>query len=441
MQNKKPSEKVVPSSRLSRFASLGSMAASLSGNIIKNTMSAAFNAEKPSTKNTLLNLNNAHTITKHLANMRGAAMKIGQMLSMDAGELLPKEWEPILAVLREQANSMPKAQLLKVLADNWGDDWQSRFSYFSFEPIAAASIGQVHRAKLKSGEDLAIKVQYPGVAKSIDSDIDNVAGLLRLTKLVPKGLDIDNILEQAKAQLKQEADYTCELAFLNQYHAHLDGDERFIVPKPYNDLCSEQILCMEFIDAQAMAELAFEPPALKNKLIEHLFDLLFKEMFEFKFTQSDPNFANFLYQADSQKLVLLDFGACRQLSDKASNGYREMAKAMQAQNKDDILNSLLSLGLLNTQTPASAQSIVIDSCMTASEVLQSPSYNFKQAQIIQRLQKQSQGLITEKDAIASPDFDVALVNRKVTGVVMLANKMNADVRLQSILLPFIDSKK
>jgi len=438
MSDKKYTQKAVPSSRLSRFASIGGMAASLSGNIIKNTMSAAFKAQKPNTQNTLLNINNAHTITKHLANMRGAAMKIGQMLSMDAGELLPAEWEPILALLREEANSMPKAQLLAVLQQNWGDDWQDKFAYFSFEPIAAASIGQVHRARLKSGEDLAVKVQYPGVAQSIDSDIDNVAGLLKLTRLVPKGLDIENILEQAKTQLKQEADYYTELGFLQQYHRHFADDPRFIIPRAHEALCSRHILCMEFIDARPMAELAYEPIALKNEIVSNLFDLVFSELFRFRFTQSDPNFANFLYQPESKKLVLLDFGACITLSENTSVGYLKMARAMQSQNREDMLKALLELGLLNPQTPDSAIQIVIDACDTASEVLQTDCYNFKQTQIIQRLQKQSQGLITEKDAIASPEFDVALVNRKVSGTVMLANKMNVDIKLRDLLAPYIE---
>ena len=430
-------EKPVPSSRLSRFAKLGSLAGSLTGNIIKNSLSAALNAEMPSTSNTLLNINNAQTLTKHLAQMRGAAMKIGQMLSMDAGELLPAEWEPILAVLREQANSMPKQQLLKMLNDNWGNDWANKFEYFSFEPIAAASIGQVHKAKLKSGEQLAVKVQYPGVSLSIDSDIDNVARLLKLSRLIPKGLDIDNLLEQAKAQLKQEADYRIELAFLEKYQAMLSGDERYIVPNAYKPLSNQFILCMEFIQGQPISELADSPVETKNVIIENLMELVFKELFTFQFTQSDPNFANFLFQADSKKLVLLDFGACRSLSDNASLGYKKMAIAMQAQNGDAMLNALLALGLLNDETPLKAKEIVRGACLTASESLQVDTYNFKKTKIIKRLQAETMALITEKGAIASPNFDVALINRKITGTVMLANKMSADVRLRQLIIPFL----
>lgn len=430
-------EKPVPTSRLSRFAKLGSLAGSLTGNIIKNSLSAALSAEKPSTNNTLLHINNAQTLTKHLAQMRGAAMKIGQMLSMDAGELLPPEWEPILAVLRERANSMPKQQLLKMLNDNWGSDWAEQFEYFSFEPIAAASIGQVHKAKLKSGEQLAVKVQYPGVSLSIDSDIDNVARLLKLSRLIPKGLDIDSLLVQAKAQLKQEADYRIELAFLEKYQALLNGDERYIVPSAYKPLSNQFILCMEFIEGQPISDLANAPVETKNVIIENLMELVFKELFTFQFLQSDPNFANFLYQADSKKLVLLDFGACRTLSDSASLGYKNMASAMQAQNGDAMLASLLTLGLLNDETPLSAKEIVRGACITASESLQVDTYNFKQTKIIKRLQEETMALITEKGAIASPDFDVALINRKITGTVMLANKMSADVRLRQLIAPFL----
>jgi len=430
-------EKSIPSSRVSRFMKIGTMAGALTGNVIKNSVGAAFKAQKLNTQNTLLHLNNAKTITKHLAHMRGAAMKLGQMLSMDAGELLPPEWEPILALLREQANSMPKVQLLQVLHNNWGENWQDNFSHFDFEPIAAASIGQVHKAVLTSGETLAIKIQYPGVAQSIDSDIDNVAGLLNIMRLIPKGLDIQGILEQAKAQLKQEADYESELQYLKHYESLLAGDKRYIVPKVFSHLSNKNILCMEFINARPMAELAYETRLTKTTILENLFDLVFKELFTFRFTQSDPNYANFLFNDSTKQLVLLDFGACINISEHASTGYLALAHAMQIQNSDAILAALIELGLLNAATPQSAKEIVVQACITASESLQSDSYNFKEAQIVQRLQQQTLGLITEKNAIASPNFDVALINRKVSGTVLLANKMNVELSLKDLLAKYI----
>ena len=432
-------EKSVPSSRIARFTSLGSLAGSLTGNVIKNSVSAAFSAQKPNVQNTLLNTNNAQTLTKHLAQMRGAAMKIGQMLSMDAGEILPPAWEPILALLREQANSMPKHQLLSMLNLHWGSDWADKFEYFSFEPIAAASIGQVHKAQLKTGEHLAVKVQYPGVSTSIDSDIDNVARLLKLARLIPKSIDIDTILIQAKAQLKQEADYRIELAYLEKYQSLLQHDERYIVPSAYKALSNEFILCMEFVEGSPIAQLDEAPSELKNTITEHLMELVFNELFTFKFTQSDPNFANFLYQQDTQKLVLLDFGACTTISDKASKAYKQMAAAMQAGDGEAMLAALLHLGLLRRDSPAHVKQVVKSACLMAGESLKVDRYNFKQSLIIKRLQQETMVLLSDKSAVASPNFDIALINRKITGAVMLANKVNADVRLRSLLAPFIAS--
>ncbi len=280
-------------------------------------------------------------------------------------------------------------------------------------------------------------MQYPGVSASIDSDIDNVAGLLKLTRLIPKGLDIQGILIQAKAQLKQEADYRMEMAYLEKYQSLLQNDLRYLVPSAYKPLSNEFILCMEFIEGKPISQLTTAPNILKNTIVENLMELVFNELFTFQFTQSDPNFANFLYQEDTQKLVLLDFGACRTLSDKACNGYAQMASAMQNQNGDAMLAALLNLGLLNSETPEHVRQIIKGACLTASESLQVNSYNFKQSQIIKRLHKETMVLINDKDAIASPDFDIALINRKITGTVMLANKMNADVRLRSLLSPFI----
>lgn len=433
--NEKPSyhEKAVPSSRFSRVAKLGSLAGSLTGNIIKNTVSAAVKAQKPTVKNTLLHLDNAKSVTKHLSQMRGAAMKLGQMLSMDAGEILPAEWEPILAMLREKAHCMPKQQLLDMLQSNWTANWQEHFDYFDFEPIAAASIGQVHRARLKTGEELAIKVQYPGVANSIDSDLENVAGLLKLTRLIPKGIDIDSILQQAKQQLKQEANYLSELDFLSKFKTLLADDPRYIVPAPYAPLSTQEVLCMEYINARPMTELAYETKNTKNTVMTHLFELLFEEMFRFKFVQSDPNFANFLFNPDTRQVVLLDFGACRTIRDSVSDDYKNVAFAMQKQDKEQILASLLKLGLLNEHNSEEMKNTVIEACITASESVQNESYNFKQAQIISRLQAQTKSLMNKENAIAAPDFDVALVNRKVAGIVLLANKLDVDIELKELL--------
>ncbi|MFT5850101.1 MAG: putative unusual protein kinase regulating ubiquinone biosynthesis (AarF/ABC1/UbiB family) [Colwellia sp.] len=434
----KRKERKVPSGRIARLAKLGGLASAVAGNIVKGATKKMLSGQRPSLTESLRNIDNAISITKRLAHMRGAAMKLGQLLSMDAGELLPIEWEPILSRLRQEADPMPKAQLLKTLAASWSKDWHQQFSYFSFTPIASASIGQVHRATLKDGRQLAIKVQYPGVRESIDSDIDNVMNLLKLSGVLPKHIDLTSVLAEAKAQLKAEANYLQEAEFLNTYRENLCNDPRFIVPFVVDELTDKNILTMEYIEGSPITDISTMSDGIVDLVCSQLMDLTYQELFTHKFMQSDPNFANFLYQSDTQKIVLLDFGACRQLSQHTSVHYLAMADAMQRQDNNDMRSALYSLGLVDNNMSDTAIDIVLKTCFEASYCLQSNTgYNLKKQQLIKRIREVSMPLITDKTAIASPIFEVALVNRKITGMILLANKLGATLDFKSALAPYL----
>ncbi|MFQ3194484.1 MAG: putative unusual protein kinase regulating ubiquinone biosynthesis (AarF/ABC1/UbiB family) [Colwellia sp.] len=434
----KRKERKVPSGRIARLAKLGGLASAVAGNIVKGATKQMLSGQRPSLTESLRNIDNAISITKRLAHMRGAAMKLGQLLSMDAGELLPIEWEPILSRLRQEADPMPKAQLLKTLTASWSKDWHQQFSSFSFTPIASASIGQVHRATLKDGRQLAIKVQYPGVRESIDSDIDNVMNLLKLSGVLPKHIDLTSVLAEAKAQLKSEANYLQEAEFLNTYRENLSNDPRFIVPFVVDELTDENILTMEYIEGSPITDISTMSAGIVNLVCSQLMDLTYQELFTHKLMQSDPNFANFLYQSDTQKIVLLDFGACRQLSQDTSLHYLAMADAMQRQDNNDMRSALYSLGLVDNNMSDAAIDTVLKTCFEASYCLQSNTgYNLKKQQLIKRIREVSVPLITDKTAIASPIFEVALVNRKITGMILLANKLGATLDFKSALAPYL----
>ncbi|MFT6976200.1 MAG: putative unusual protein kinase regulating ubiquinone biosynthesis (AarF/ABC1/UbiB family) [Bermanella sp.] len=428
----------VPSGRIARLAKLGGLASAVAGNIVKGATKQMLSGQRPSLTQSLMNIDNAISITKRLAHMRGAAMKLGQLLSMDAGELLPAEWEPILSRLRQEADPMPKAQLLKTLEASWSKDWYQQFSYFSFSPIASASIGQVHRATLKDGRQLAIKVQYPGVRESIDSDIDNVMSLLKLSGVLPQHIDLTSLLTEAKVQLKNEANYLQEAKFLNAYRANLRNDSRFIVPFVVDKLTDQNILAMEYIEGVPITDVSTMSADIVDLVCTQLMYLTYQELFTYKLMQSDPNFANFLYQIDTKKIVLLDFGACRQISQQTSEHYLAMADAMQRQDTNDMRSALYSLGLIDNNMSAVAVDIVLKACFEASDCLQSDTgYNLKKQQLIKRIQEVSIPLITDKTAAASPIFEVALVNRKITGMILLANKLGATLDFKSALTPYL----
>jgi predicted unusual protein kinase regulating ubiquinone biosynthesis (AarF/ABC1/UbiB family) len=167
------------------------MTTSIAGGMAAEAARKLSAGERPRTRDLLLTPANARRVADRLAQMRGAAMKVGQLISMEGGDVLPPEWASILARLRDQADFMPPQQLKKVLTQEWGADFLKQFKRFDVHPIAAASIGQVHKAETRDGRHLAVKVQYPGVARSINSDVDNVYGLIKMSGLSPKGLNLD----------------------------------------------------------------------------------------------------------------------------------------------------------------------------------------------------------------------------------------------------------
>ena len=237
----------VPTSRVSRFAKVGGLAADIAGNLALSGVRQLVQGQRPNWNGLLLSPANARKLADQLAQMRGAAMKVGQLMSMDSGTMLPPEFAQILARLRSEAQPMPPPQLKKVLTAYWGPQWLRQFASFDVRPIAAASIGQVHRAKTKDGRELALKIQYPGIRKSIDSDVDNIAMLIKMSGLLPRDLDITSLLEQAKQQLHDEAQYQREGQYLEQFGKLLADKRDFKVPALYEDLTTPDILAMSYV--------------------------------------------------------------------------------------------------------------------------------------------------------------------------------------------------
>jgi len=314
----------VPSSRLARLSRLGSMTAGVAGNMALGGMAQLGRGQRPDWRGLLLTPANVSRVADQLAKMRGAAMKIGQLASMDTGDVLPPELAQIMARLRDDAHYMPPAQLKKVLAAQWHEGWLRDFKRFDVRPIAAASIGQVHRAQLRDGRDVAIKVQYPGVARSIDSDVANVGALIRMSGLLPTGFALDPYLEEAAVQLHEETDYIREAACLNRFRDLLADAEGFVLPQVHDDWSTGSILTMDYVAGRPIEEAADAPQDQRDLIMERLIELTLREAFEFKVMQSDPNFANYQFDADSGRIILLDFGATREISIEISTNYIDM---------------------------------------------------------------------------------------------------------------------
>jgi len=389
--------RAVPSRRLSRLAGLGGMAANIAGGIAVNGVKQLASGKRPKAADLFMTPSNALKLTKQLSNMRGAAMKIGQMISMDSSDLLPKEFADILARLRADAQHMPGRQLNQVLQEEWGADWLSKFSKFEVRPIAAASIGQVQRAELPNGEQLAIKVQYPGVRESIDSDVKNVAALLRLSGLVPSELDVKPVIEEGRIQLHQEADYIREADYLCRFRDLLADDENFQVPEFFPDLSTDKVLTMSFIKSTPIEDMVDAPQKVRDHIVNRLMSLALRELFEFKLMQTDPNFANYRFNTETQQIVLLDFGASREIEEALSESYRAMI------------------------------------AMAVEPISQDAVFDFGENPLPTDLRDKGMALASQRDLWHVPPPATVFIQRKLGGVFMLATRLKAKINVAALV--------
>ena len=426
-------ERSVPTSRLSRFAKLGSLATGVATNMLVGGAKSALSGKGWDNKSLLLQPKNIENLATQLSHLRGAAMKLGQLLSMDAGDLLTPELAQLLSLLRADANPMPHKQLVSVLKEQWGDDWLSRFSHIELRPFAAASIGQVHLAYIENGDQLAVKIQYPGIAKSVVSDVDNVITLLTLSRLLPKELDIKPLVEEAKAQLLAEADYTLEAQYLARYKNLLSTNPHFKVPSVYVEHSTAQVLTMEYVDAKPIEGICDLSAAERSHVAEQLINLFFKEMFEFKLIQTDPNFANFHYQPESQKIVLFDFGATREITATLSDAYLALFKAGSNNDRAGVLNAATAIGYFKDALKDDYKERLIDLFLMACEPLRyNGEFDFKYSELAGNIKDAGLQLSAQSQQWHTPPLDALFIHRKLAGLYLIAARLEAKINIKSL---------
>lgn len=426
--------RAVPSGRLARLGAFGRLAGGVAGGVIAEGARRLAEGERPRMNDLLLTPANVTRVADQLSNLRGAAMKLGQMISMDAGDLLPPELSTIMARLRSSAQHMPPAQLQTVLAKHWGKDWRRRFARFGAGPVAAASIGQVHRATTHDGRALAIKVQYPGVKDSIDADIDNVATLLRISGLLPKELDIAPLLAEAKRQLHEEADYEREATMMQRYAALLADDRRFVVPVFDPEFSDGDVLAMSFIEGVAVESLESAAQDVRDATMDALIGLVLRELFEFGFMQTDPNFANYRYQPESGKLVLLDFGAARDVQAETARGYHALLMAGLDGSRDAVRAAGLSAGFFNpaaVERHPQAIDAMID--VIIAEISKPGPFDFGDRAFVGTMREEGMTIAQDRAAWHIPPVDTLFVQRKISGTALLAARLKARVDVRGLV--------
>lgn len=431
--------RAVPKGRVQRLGKFARLAGGVATNMLVEGVKQVSAGKRPKTKDLLLTPSNARRLTKQLSEMRGAAMKLGQILSMDTGDFLPKELADILATLRSSAYAMPDSQLETMLGNAYGQNYLSKLPGFERQPFAAASIGQVHRVKARDGRDAVLKIQYPGVRESIGSDVNNLATLLRLSGLLPKHIDIQPLLAEVKEQLHDEANYEQEARYLKAFVRALGDDERFLLPRVIPAYTTDRILGMTFVPGIPIEAVLDEDQEERNRVMALLFELLFVEMFELRLVQTDPNFANYQYDPDTGQIVLLDFGASRRFKAGFTNAYKALLRAIIEQDRQAITIAAQQAGYEMGPAGSRYHEVLLDLAQTILGPVLAPSaYDFGASTIPREAAAMGEEMREFREFWEAPPVDAAYIHRKIAGLFMLAARLEACVNVRELLLPWIE---
>ena len=382
----------------------------------------------------MLSSANMDRLVAKLSKMRGAALKLGQMVSFQDAKMLPKPIHDVLLRVQDSADYMPVSQRDSVIAGDLGSNWRELFQQFDEKPMAAASIGQVHGATLKDGRRVAVKVQYPGVANSISSDLNNLSLLLTASRLLPKGLYLDKTIANARTELAWECDYIREAEGARRFKELLaDDTDAFTVPAIIDEASGRQVLTMEMMGGTAATKINDLTQEQRDWIGTQILRLCLREIVEFHYMQTDPNWTNFLYNRKTQKLELLDFGASREFPEKFITLYIKVLEAASRKDRKACEKYSIELGYLTGYESKLMLNTHIDSVLTLAEPFMQDApdvYDFKDQSITDRVRELIPVMIKER--LAPPPEETYSLHRKLSGAFLLCAKLESRIRCKEL---------
>ena len=439
---KKKSLRSIPTSRFARGYRMAKLTAAVSAQALGGKMANLFGdvAEKQ-IKTLAGQVKQAKMIADTLSQMKGAAMKLGQILSIHGEHLFPKEVVEVLNKLQQHSDELEFGEIEKVLKKELGSKLGTELTDVSSTPIASASIGQVHRAVHK-GVDVAVKVQYPGVDKSIDSDVDSLASLFTMLTRFPSVEGFNSVTEEIKMVLRLETDYLQEGKNLEFFRNYFKSNDKIVVPRFYPEVSTSRVLTTSLVKGISVQEFAASTASAKARanLGARFLEVFYNEMFSEGRVQTDPNFANYKIEwsfgIDDPKLVLLDFGAVKTFDDEFRTNYKRLARACLSGDYDAIRTGAIEIGFLRAEDPKELVDMHYELTMMFTEpFMVNGAYDWAGSGLAERVRKFMPKFIFAFK-LRPPPRDFIFLNRKIVGVYFFCSAIKAEFNPRPLLETF-----
>ncbi|MHA3052553.1 ABC1 kinase family protein [Acinetobacter sp. ANC 4640] len=400
----------------------------------------------------------ADYLVSEIGKLKGSIVKIGQMMALYGEHFLPDEITQALSTLNNQTMALEWSAIQPHLKNELGEKYYEL--EINPEPIGTASLAQVHRAKRKSdGLDIALKIQYPGVANAIDSDMNLFRSMIRLTNMVPQTREFDQWFEEVREMMHREVSYDVEAATTQRFAQYLKHDTRYIVPQIIDRYCTQQILCMTFeegIPVNSPVMLAL-PQERRNQLGEASLEIAIRELFEWGEMQTDPNFGNYLVRLGNgqdipDQIVLLDFGAIRQFDQNLLDVAHNLISAGYQHNLEQMVHAMTGYDFFNN-IPTSIKPDMAKVFLLATEPFSSLQnnpdlpkgvmdeqnrYNWKASQLHSRvMQRASKSMASRYFSVPPKEF--MFISRKFIGAYTFMTVLDAQTNIRKMVTPFLRS--
>ncbi len=398
----------------------------------------------------------ADYLVAEIGKLKGSIVKIGQMMALYGEHFLPKEVTDALNTLNNQTIALDWSIIDQQLQIQLGEKLHDLI--IDREPLGTASLAQVHRAKRKSdGLELVLKIQYPGVAEAIDSDLNLFKSMLKLTRLVPQTREFDQWFDEVSQMMHREVDYLVEAETTRRFAKRLADDSRYVVPTIIDEYCTNRIICMTYetglsINDPIIHELS---QIRRNQLGEASLEIAVREIFEWGEMQTDPNFGNYLVRLDEKQdqIVLLDFGAIRQFDQHLLDVAQNLIKAGYFHNLDEMVHAMTGYQFFD-EIPQSIKPDMAKVFLLATEAFSSqknnPSlptgvmdehdcYDWKLSQLHNRVVQQASKSMASR-YFSIPPKEFMFISRKFIGAYTFMTVIEAKTNVRHMITPYITQK-